>query len=329
MKTAHLMLKTKRGTSQAGTPALREEVPRPPCQSPAEAGTWGSPRNPVEALVAPREGELVEMIHSFNELTERLKHSHETLGHEVRRLREQLEEKDRELQRRRRLAALGEMAAGVAHEIRNPLGGIGLYASLLERELGNHPEQRETASRILAGVKGLEAIVGDILMFSGSVEPRRRRVPAGQVVHDAVCLASPQARMMNVVLESDPALESIELDCDPRQISRALLNLVLNALDAVTPGGHVAVRADSADSAAGVVGLAVEDDGPGIPHDVLDRIFDPFFTTKESGTGLGLAITHRIAEAHGGRIVARNRPEGGAGFVLIVPTWQGESRRED
>lgn len=270
-----------------------------------------------------QDNELAALILSFNDVTERLKLSHETLGSEVRRLREQLEEKDRELERGRRLAALGEMAAGVAHEIRNPLGGIGLYASLLAKDLRGDGEKHVTAERILAGVKNLEAIVGDILMFAGGAGPRCGCAAASKIAEEVVALSAPQARLKRVRLESGAALQGVELDCDERQISRALLNLVLNALDAVGEGGTVRIDAATDRRTEGLAGFVVEDDGPGIPPDQLDRIFNPFFTTKDTGTGLGLGIVHRIAEAHGGRITAVNRPEGGAKFTLYVPQWQG------
>ncbi|GMU36558.1 MAG: HAMP domain-containing histidine kinase [Phycisphaerae bacterium] len=278
----------------------------------------------------PPDPELAEMLHSFNAVTERLKQSHETLGREVRRLREQLEEKDRELERGRRLSALGEMAAGVAHEIRNPLGGIGLYASMLAEDLKSEGKHGDVAQRILAGVKHLDALLTDILMFAGHVEPRKGAVLLGDVVQEVVELTAPQARLRDIRVDVDAAVLGERAEGDARQLSRAVLNLLLNALDAARPGGRVRIGAASDVASPGCVGIVVEDDGEGIAEGVLDRMFDPFFTTKETGTGLGLAIVHRIAEAHGGRISAFNRPEGGARFILWVRREGGaeESTRE-
>ena len=261
--------------------------------------------------------DLGAILKAYNDVTARLMRSHDLLGREVRRLRGELQEKDKELQRRERLAALGEMAAGVAHEIRNPLGGIGLYASLLERDVADRGDQLELVRRIRSGVRNLESVVGDILAFAGKAEPHRRLVRIGAVLDGVLTHAAPRAQTVGAELFVEAAGQSLELSCDPLQMERALLNLVLNALDAAATGGRVWIRAS--ETGDGAVAIAVEDDGPGIDTEVLPRIFDPFFTTKDSGTGLGLAIVHRIVELHGGRITAGNRGPRGAVFVLTIP----------
>ena len=126
----------------------------------------------TQTLFSSRERELAAIISSYNEVTERLKNSHQELARQVHGLREELAEKNHELARKERLAALGEMAAGVAHEVRNPLGGIQLFASLLERDLQDRPKLRELASRISGGVRTLNGIVSDILVFAGKAEVR-------------------------------------------------------------------------------------------------------------------------------------------------------------
>jgi len=271
--------------------------------------------------------DLVAILRTYNDVTERLKKSHETLWVEVARLRGELAEKDRELQRRERLSALGEMAAGVAHEIRNPLGGIGLYASLLERDLGDLPPQQQIARRISAGVQNLETIVRDILSFAGDAEPRLAGVLFADVLDSALAQTAPQVGAKSVTLEVDDALRAVELWCDAAQVERALLNLVFNALDAVSDGGRVSIRR-GASAESEQAAIVVEDDGPGIEPACLQRIFNPFFTTKDHGTGLGLAIVHRIAEAHGGSVTARNRASGGACFVLSIPTVTAKRKFE-
>ena len=273
----------------------------------------------VRAPTLTAEPDLVTILQTYNDVTERLKRSHETLLDEVARLREELHEKNRELQRRERLAALGEMAAGVAHEIRNPLGGIGLYSSLLERDLVDRPAEREIARRISAGVQNLENIVRGVLSFAGDAEPRFAEVPLASVLESALLQTTPQASALDAHIEVDPRLAGVELWCDAGQAERALLNLLFNALDAAGCGGRVWVRLGDADGSDGLVSVVVEDDGPGIAPDCLQRVFNPFFTTKDHGTGLGLAIVHRIAEAHGGCVRAGNRVGGGARFVLSLP----------
>jgi signal transduction histidine kinase len=235
----------------------------------------------------------------------------------VQRLREELEAKDKELQRRERLAALGEMAAGVAHEIRNPLGGIGLYASLLERDLADRPAQQAIAKRITAGVQNLEEIIRDILAFAGGAEPRMTQTTVGAVVDAALELARPKLELMGLALEIDAGIDEVEIHCDASQMCRALSNLIFNGIEAAGSGGRVWIRLSGFDGES--ASIAVEDDGPGIEPTILPRIFNPFFTTKDRGTGLGLSIVHGIVEAHGGRISAGQRAGGGASFVLTLP----------
>lgn len=277
----------------------------------------------TDALTA-NDVDLASILRAYNDVTERLKRSHEALGHEVCRLRDEIQQKNKELERRERLAALGQMAAGVAHEIRNPLGGVRLYASLLGRDLVDRPDQLDLVRRLESGIRNMESIVGDILAFAGDVEPRLLTVRVGGIIAQMIVQAAPQAEDRGVVIQVDHAQDDVPLLCDARQVQRALLNVVLNACEAVERGGCVTVRTTCDRAAQGpsdraFVHFHVEDDGPGIKPASLDNLFNPFFTTKDSGTGLGLAIVHRIAEAHKGRVTAANRPGGGAVFVLSIP----------
>jgi signal transduction histidine kinase len=265
--------------------------------------------------------DLGRIIRSYHEVTERLKSSHELLSREVCRLRDQLDEKNRELARRERLAALGEMAAGVAHEIRNPLAGIELYVSLLEGDLSDQPEQLELVRRIGAGVRNLEGIVNDTLSFAHGAEPTSRAVPCSEIVDRVLAQAQPRADAVSAKIEVDDHLRERALFCDASQIERALLNLVLNALEAGERGGCVRVADGGQTVDDRCVRIVVEDDGPGIAADQLEKVFNPFFTTKDTGTGLGLAIVHSILEAHGGWIRAGNRKDGGAAFTMAVPRY--------
>jgi signal transduction histidine kinase len=265
-----------------------------------------------------RERELGAIINAYNEVTDRLKHSHDSLVGEVRRLREQLEEKNRELARRERLAALGEMAAGVAHEIRNPLAGIQLYASLLYKDLGDRAEARELARKISGGVQTLDGIVGDVLAFAGHAHPQVHRVNLGAVVRDCLAYAAPVQSSRATAIHADNSIDGFDLLADYGQVQRALLNLIFNAIDAAGEEGDVWISADR-DVVESFCRVTVADNGPGIADDLVDKIFNPFFTTKDSGTGLGLAIVHRIAEAHGGRIQAARRAEGGTRMTLALP----------
>lgn len=286
----------------------------------------------TEDMASPRRDELrradlLAIIGRYNDVTERLRHSHDALGREVCRLHQELQQKNKELQRKERLAALGEMAAGVAHEIRNPLGAIHLYASLLERDLSDRPLQLDLVQRLEVGIVNLESIVGDILAFAGDIEPRTGNVSLGEIMEHVLAQAQPQAQRRAVRIAVDGAAGSAVLCCDAAQIQRALVNLVVNAVEAVEKGGHVWISAAASNDGREAHGcgdcrILVSDDGPGVDPEHLHRVFNPFFTTKHTGTGLGLAIVHRIAEANGGSVCAENREGGGAVFVLTVPSGE-------
>lgn len=270
--------------------------------------------------VSGRELELSAIISAYNDVTERLKDAHERLHSEVARLRDELRRKNEELRRRERLAALGEMAAGLAHEIRNPLGGIALYASMLERELAANPKVSTAASRICLGVRTLERLVSEILDFAQEHRLERSNCSMRDLLlalDDAVHPWADESKGEFSYEEGDA-----EINCDRHKLHQVLLNLVMNGLQAASPGGKVRLAWSAAMNG---VEIEVVDNGPGIPEADLHKIFNPFFTTKATGTGLGLAIVHRIIEAHGGTIRAGNRAEGGARFVIRLPVVENAS----
>jgi len=279
--------------------------------------------NPTVQTPLEQDLDLATIIEKYNSVTERLKRSHDALGREVCRLREELNQKDKELQRRERLAALGEMAAGVAHEIRNPLGGIRLYASMLERDLIDQPQQLDMVRRLEVGVRNLDSVVGDILVFAGDYQPDLQIVQLAEMLQNVCAVTAPQAMERQVQLSFDTQLGRVELHCDAGQIERALINLVHNAIDAVSEQGLVRVRCGASDLDKKVdrdfCHICVEDNGSGIEPEMMQRVFNPFYTTKHTGTGLGLAIVHRIADSHGGRVTVGKSAYGGAAFVLSVP----------
>jgi len=262
-----------------------------------------------------RERELSAIIASYNDVTEQLKRSHDQLRMEVTRLHGELVRKNAELRRRERLAALGEMAAGVAHEIRNPLGGISVYASLLARDLADRPGEQRLAEKISKYVGTLEGIVTDILDFGRPTEPNPVAMALGPMITETIELAMGRAGRTDVEIDLADELAETELTTDPVLFQRALLNLVVNAIEA--GADHVVLR--SGRRVDDGVSIEVADDGPGLSDDQMDRIFNPFFTTKDSGTGLGLAIVHQIVETLDGHIRARHGEDGGAVFELRLP----------
>ncbi|HKQ48359.1 MAG TPA: ATP-binding protein [Phycisphaerae bacterium] len=274
------------------------------------------------AEISQRERELAGIISSYNEVTERLKEAHERLEREVARLHDELRQKNMELRRRDRLAALGEMAAGLAHEIRNPLGGIALYSSMLERELDAASPAHGAAAKITIGVRTLERLVSDILDFAQERPLQRHACRMADLLPGLDTSIEPWADQCRCQLIIEPKAGECALYCDSERLGQALLNLLMNAVQAAGEKGtawlSARLKSDGAE-------IEVWDSGPGIPRDDLDRIFNPFFTTKAQGTGLGLAIVHQIVEAHGGTIRAGNRNEGGARFVIWLPGAEAAS----
>jgi len=214
---------------------------------------------------------------------------------------------------------LGEMAAGMAHEIRNPLGGIQLYASLLAKDVVEVPGAPDLVRKISGGVKRLEALVSSVLQFTREIAVNPAPTDLAELVDQAIELATPQLEAKRIAwsIEGPRPLPAV---ADGYMIGQCLLNLVLNAADAMEPGGHLSIRMWPAeeDVATKQFRLVVRDTGPGIPPNILDRIFNPFFTTKDTGTGLGLAIVHRIVDAHDGTILASNPAGGGAQFEIRI-----------
>jgi signal transduction histidine kinase len=266
--------------------------------------------------------DLHEILQMYNDVTQKLQVSHEKLQAEVARLTVQLEEKNRELEMKKRLAALGEMAAGIAHEIRNPLGGIQLYASTLAMEVSDRPLATDLVRKISNGVKGLNSLVSDMLAFTRDLQLVKREEDLGEIVTETLELAAPSLLEADVRVRVHGSVEGRQIAADRRLLGRVLLNLVMNAAEAIgeagIENGRIEIRADR--RAAEQVELTIEDNGPGIPPENVEKLFDPFFTTKHTGTGLGLAIVHRIIEAHGGKITAENRkfPERGARFRIVL-----------
>jgi len=265
---------------------------------------------------ATRIEELGRIILAYSDVTEKLQRSHAQLQQTVQSLRNELSEKNEQLQRKQRLAALGEMAAGMAHEIRNPLGGIQLYASMLAKDVQEQPAMVQLVNKISAGVKRLEALVSQVLQFTREIQPHPVETDLAELVDQSLELISDRMAAAGVQHRTG-GRRPMPVRVDPMLLGQAILNLMINAVEAIKGPGQIEVGwAEAADG--GQWRLWIHDSGPGIAPDALERIFNPFFTTKESGTGLGLAIVHRIVEAHDGVIVVTNAPQGGAMFEIRI-----------
>jgi signal transduction histidine kinase len=276
---------------------------------------------PVAGPPALETDELRGVLRDYMEVTQRLQETHERLQHEVMRLRKEVQSKDRELERRRRLASLGELAAGVAHEVRNPLGAIQLYSGLLRRELGEPGPALALVEKIDAGINAIECVVQDTLALAprgGGFERRSLR----EIVEGACDACRATLDGCGVQVELHQETQEVEVPADGTSLQRVFVNLIANAAQASPRGGTVTVTLGTDRDGEGSASVA--DRGPGLSDDTVDKIFDPFFTTKENGTGLGLTIAHRLVEAHGGNLSARNRSGGGAEFVVVLPTSSSE-----
>ncbi len=284
---------------------------------------------PVSTAAVDGAPALPELLRVFNEVSGRLAETHRRLEERVAGLQRELEEAHEGLRRSRALAALGEMAAGIAHEVRNPLASIALHAEVLREDLADRPNERAVLEKISRAVTRLDSIVGDVLRFARTSCSRRDRLPVIRVVEEAIasCEAETTAAGAELRVEIDPDLE---ICADAAAITQALVNLVRNAVDAIreTPGSRPIIRIDAerrerlgADGRrAPMTVLGVEDGGPGFDPSVVDRVFTPFVTTREAGTGLGLAIVHRIVDAHDGAVgIASASSIGGARIELLLP----------
>jgi signal transduction histidine kinase len=240
---------------------------------------------------------------------------------------EQLEERER---LRDRLAALGEMAAAIAHEVKNPLAGIEVMAGVLKRQLDSEDAQ-QILSDIITEAKMANAIVQEVLEFVRPIQLQVEPVPLGRVLRDAVGMAESQIdpRSTSVSVSVPDSLP--DLSGDPHQLRQLFTNLLTNAFEALDGRGQIEVKtwlAAEDSRRTSVEELAepsrplmveVADDGPGVPADITDKIFGPFFTTKPRGSGLGLAIVRKIVDAHDGRIDVESRPTGGTCFRIALP----------
>ena len=235
---------------------------------------------------------------------------------EVRTLQE-------EIRRKEKLAALGSLAAGIAHEIRNPLSSIKGLASYFGNKFAETVEDKESASVMVREVDRLNRVISELLEFARPSELKLRPTDINEVLQHSVRLVQQDAKAKNIEIDLAKTGDLPSVFLDPDRFSQALLNLYLNAIQATDEGGVLSVRSSLGQSQD--IKIEVADTGSGIGLDDLNKIFDPYFTTKSSGTGLGLAIVHKIIEAHKGDIKARSEPGKGTVFTIFIPTQASES----
>jgi len=231
----------------------------------------------------------------------------------------QLEE---QLQRKDRLAAMGEMIGRIAHEIRNPLGSVELFASLLRRDLYERPSSKLYAEQISQAVQATDRLLANLLAYTNPARSSRAWQAAEPLILDSLSLAAHAITKVpvDIRLDLDPGIPAIW--CHEGQMKQVVVNLIVNAVQAMPTGGvlSIGLKTDQMQTlgAPGVC-LTVNDSGTGIDPTHRSRLFDPFFTTKDEGTGLGLAIVYSIIEAHQGRIDVESTVGRGASFVIVLP----------
>lgn len=240
------------------------------------------------------------------------------LIHDVTRVR-QLEDR---LQRRNRLEAMGQMVGSIAHEIRNPLGSVELFASMLRKDLRDQPQLRSYAEHISMAVQSMDRLLSNLLVYTRPDCSQLGWHETEILIREVLTLASHAIPPDSVDVRCQVHPLVPRLWCDGPKMKQVLLNLVLNAVQAMPEGGTLTLSACPA--AAEVqelpaIQLTVSDTGTGIPAELQSRVFDPFFTTKDQGTGLGLAIVHALVEAHHGRIDVESSPGHGTSFLITLP----------
>jgi signal transduction histidine kinase len=269
-------------------------------------------------LQEPQDRELADLVHAFNQMSRRLEERRHENQRLIAELEERVEQKTREVLRADRLATLGGIAAGFAHEIGNSLNVIRGYASVAERELPSEHANREDVVAIRRETGRAAAMLERFLVFASARDSQAHAQSIEPVLREAVEVVGPAAAQAGVERKVEIAGGLPLVVTDAGLLRQAVLNLCVNAVHAMREQGGGTLTARARAEGDQVV-IEVSDTGPGLAPDVARRIFEPFFTTKAEGTGLGLAIVRQAAEAHGGTVVVESLPGRGATFRLRLP----------
>lgn len=260
----------------------------------------------VSVNFAERNDEIGDLGRDFNDMVRQLRESRE----EIQRLHRT------QMSRAEHLATLGELAAGLAHEIRNPLAGIAGVIEIIGRDLPKESPARSVLKDVRSEVLHINKIVSELLEIARPKQPEFRVADVNSTAEQAVMFARDQATSRGVEIEFIKNAEVPPIEHDAGQIHQVLLNLLLNGMQACDEGGKVALEVAQSDDS---VQLMVVDSGKGIPPEILQNIFRPFFTTKGNGTGLGLSLARRMVESHGGKIEVTSWLGKGSRFTVSLP----------
>lgn len=265
--------------------------------------------------IEKKSGELQKKNEEIMKLLETTRRFNELLEYEIAQATREVEEKHWELMKAEKLAAIGELATGVAHEVRNPLSGIGLALELMKDETENE-EHKQTIRDILNEISRLERIVKGLFQLGHPKSIQLIECTPNDIVERALNLVSMKAKEKGITIKKDLACAG-SFYVDHEQIEQVILNLLINGIEATGGSGEVRVETRSNN---GSVEISVSDTGCGVPDEEMDKILQPFYSTKERGTGLGLAISSRIVEAHKGKLHITSRVGEGSTFVVEIPS---------
>jgi signal transduction histidine kinase len=238
---------------------------------------------------------------------------------DIERVVEQLQQREREVLRAEQLAAVGQVAAGIAHELRNPLTSVKMLVQTGLEGQTPHGLPGEDLKIIEGEVRRMEQCIQTFLDLARPPRSERRRTDLAETLRRSLLLVEGRARRQRVTIHCAAGSEPLWLEIDPEQIHQVIVNLLLNALDALPRGGSITLMA-ARSSTGKAVEVRVQDNGPGIAARIKERLFEPFVSSKETGLGLGLSICKRLIEAHGGTIRGENLHGGGALFTFTLPT---------
>ena len=268
----------------------------------------------IECPVA--DGRRIPMDVSVSRLEEK---DGTSLGHIIlfRDLTE-IQELKREVERAQRLASLGRLAAGIAHEIRNPLSSIKGFATYFRERYRDIPEDQKTAEIMVQEVERLNRVIGQLLEFARPMSVRKKPTSIQTVIQHSLKMIERDAQAKNIIIRTNLSPEIHEMSIDPDRMNQVFLNLYLNGIEAMEDGGTLSVDLYPEEGGRQIK-ISVSDTGAGINKEDLVHIFDPYFTTKQSGTGLGLAIVHKIIESHKGEVKVESEPGKGTIVTIILP----------
>jgi len=278
---------------------------------------------PDFSIKAPRE--IENLANSFNHMAKELEIEKKelenwtnTLEVKVAQRSEELAKIHEQLFRSEKLASLGKLAAGVAHEINNPLTGVLTNASLLLEDLEDGDPRKEDVQVIVSETVRCREIVKRLLDFARQTKPQKKVTNINTLINNIILLVRNQTSFRSIEIQKNLEENLPEVMADIDQIQQVFINLIINASEAMTEGGKLEIETKR-DSGGDYIIVTFKDNGPGMPDNVIAKIFDPFFTTKEQGTGLGLSISHGIIERHGGKILLDSKPGKGTIFTISLP----------